>query len=202
MASTSQVILCPPAQGGRGREGKIDWQPLIYSQDKQHSKSLCSQAASRAHCLPSRNNDWKNVSRGWSHERGHGRGSSATRSCGGRSRESLQGAERAGSGAGHAPAAAPGEAASGAGRAVARAGHGAAKPAGISFQTGKSCRGGGELCLSRAPARHGTAEAIFTSSLPQKCFPASQQQILGSSSSCPQPQVTVCQGHRAFTAHA
>lgn len=82
---------------------------------------------------------------------------------------------RAGSGAGHAPAAAPGEAASGAGRAGARAGHGAAKPAGISFQTGKSCRGGGELCLSHARARHGTAEAVFASSLPQKCFPASNR---------------------------
>lgn len=110
--------------------------------------------------------------------------------------------ERAGSGAGHTPAAAPGEAASGAERAGARAGHGAAKPAGISFQTGKSCRGGGELCLSRAPARHGTAETVFTSSFHQKCFPASQQQIPRSSSSCPQPQATLCQGHRAFTAHA
>lgn len=48
---------------------------------------------------------------------------------------------RAGSGAGHAPAAAPGEEASGAARAGAQADHGAAKPAGISFQTGKSCRG-------------------------------------------------------------
>lgn len=134
----------------------------------------------------------------------------------GRARRDLA---RAGSGAGHAPPALPGEVSRGGGRA--RAAPGAHAP-GLATATAlpnqlvfpsKEGKAAGEqsYAVSRAqtrPAvlrvttlqqRHGAAEAVFTSFLTKKCFPCSRQQsprsssVLPTATSCPLPGIqSIC----------